>query len=146
MTLKVTGLDKVKQAVKDFRDSLRPGNYQEFLSKFCKPELERDFAICFKRPHRNWPALKPETIARKMAEGYPATPLVRTGLYRDTASALRVLKISRNKLTITNPLRYPVYLEDRFPVFGEVRRKWRGGRGGKLRRLYNKYHRKNVGG
>ena len=144
MTIKTKGIAEAIQTLENARNILGNQSYQQFLSRICVPELKKDFALCFQGGHRDWPPLKPETIARKLQEGFPETPLVRTGLYQRTATALRRLRISGRRLTIVCPLEYPIYLEDRFPVYSEVARKWRGGEGGKLRRLYNKYQQQGL--
>ena len=102
------------------------GNHTEFLEDVCVSELRDLFQHCFRGGHREWQPLDRATILQKLKEGFPTTPLVRTGYYRNSSVRLRGMSIRRNKLELRSPVQYAGYQEygtrhiPRRPVFGIV--------------------------
>ena len=142
MEITVEGIPAAIKAVQSVGQSIQGRSHQEFLRRIIVPELEKEFARCFQGGHRDWPPLKPATIRQKQRQGYPATPLVRTGAYRGASRRLRGMQISRNRIRIVSPIYYARFLEPVRPVFGEVARRMRQ----RIRRLYNNYVRERRGG
>ena len=88
------------------------GNHNEFLKDFVEPALRNAFRYAFtSRGYRSWAPLKQSTIRSKTRQGYPATPLVRTGRYRRSAVKLEGLRIRPNVLEVDSRIPYAAYLE-----------------------------------
>ena len=141
INIKATGINQAIAAIEKVRNETVT-DYRDFFRIEVEPELKDLFRQAFQsNGFGRWPKLAASTIAQKAREGFPSTPLVRTGYYRRSAERLENMRITRTELEITSPVRYAIYHENgtsRIPqreVFTAVARRIRR----RLPRLYQAY-------
>lgn len=140
MTISLTG---VKQTIQQLTQTAElVGDHREFMRRVVFPELRREMRRVFSsRGYNTWAALAPSTLRQKARQGYPSTPLVRTGYYRRVSESLRGLRVRRNVLELDSPVPYAIYHEfgtrriPRRPVFTAVARRLQR----ELPRLYRQF-------
>ena len=106
ISFSATGIDK---AIKDLTTIATGfGNHTRFLRTVVFSLLKREFRDVFtSRGHGTWRPNAPSTIREKGSN----KPLIRTGNYQRSSAGLRGLRLRRNELEITTPVRYAQYHE-----------------------------------
>ena len=110
MSIGITGVAAVQAALQALAAHII--NPAEFLQDIAVPYLKKDIRRAFQsRGYRTWQPLAESTIRQKTRQGYPSTPLVRTGRYQRATESLRGLRVRRNVLELDSPIPYAVYHE-----------------------------------
>ena len=145
MSISVTGIRETRAELR--KVAMELGNHNEFLKDYVEPALRNTFRYAFQsHGYRRWQPLAASTVRSKTRQGYPATPLVRTGRYRRSATKLEGLRIRPNVIEVDSPIRYAGYLEygtrnmPARPVFSTVTERIRR----RLPELYRKYARERL--
>ena len=110
ITLKTEGKVQAINNIGKLADQI--GDHRDFLRREVEPELKKQFRKAFRtRGFGTWQPLKRSTLREKARRGYPSTPLVRTGRYRDATEQLLGRTLTRSYLEVRSPIPYARYLE-----------------------------------